>query len=907
MDNKSDKKADYQFIKKILIDVQDLDKGEQINYIEKVCRSRTDLIPSLLKMLNHGESEIAQSMDKPIILEHIPELDTRPSSQEPPLLIGTVINQYEIVEHIGSGGMGNVYAAQQSYPAERIVALKLLKKTPNQQLLMTETQILARLNHPNIATLFEIDKTEEGQFFIAMELIKGDDMVSWSKSRNYSQLQIIKLFQQLCSGISYAHEKNIIHCDIKPSNVLVTDIDGSATVKIIDFGISQFEEQTESYHEISGTPAYLAPEVLSTKGELTTDARRDVYALGILLKKLLPQTLPIDIEAIIDKATAHDKNQRYQSSAELSSDLERYVKKRTVTARKSNLWYVSKLLIQRRFEVFLIIAGVLILSLASAYFAQRNQAQVATEQALVAKAAQKEAEELTGFLTELFNVANPERSNSQIVTAVDLLDKAKDKLIAIENPSLSDARFMQTIGSIYTRMDKLKQAKAMIEQSLKIKNQSLDSDNNEITVSLIQLGLIHKNLKEFDQSEQTLLKALDLLNSQNDASDSKIAYVHNHLGNLYMRIEKVDKSISHHQLAISLREKEEDNKLLADSYNNLGVIYRQTKKWDKASIYLNLALEQYLKQYDSTHPYIGAAKSNISYIEEQRFNWDESEKLMQEVWENWKLSYGKDHKNTITSQRNLARYYDRRMQFPKAINIYDGLIKQFESNGNHEQQANYTRLKALSFAHNDQNTQAISLLKHSLNLLDLVNDKKEKYLHERILNQYAVALISLGDYPEAQKLLSQSLSELEASYQPENINRLFTLNLIADMYYQKEDFNKSIENFNEVIKYHKQSQVSNLTIQITAHIGLGKVYHAQNYFQNAESSLNKALILNQNIFGEIHKVNAIVYYELAQLSISQENLTQAKQWLAQALEIQKLVLPEQHKDLLTTIDLLKTL
>ena len=268
MSLESDKKESYQFVKNILIQVQDISKEEQIQFIKQACNKRPEFIPSVLNMLDIGDSEYAKTMEKPPILEHIPEIDTQPSSEEPPLPAGTVISRYKIIDKIGSGGMGNVYCAQQDYPAQRQVALKLLKNTPNQQLIITETQILARLNHPNIATLFEIDKTEGGQFFIAMEYIKGDDIISWCANHNYSQIQIIQLFQQLCSGIAFAHEQNIIHCDIKPSNVLVTEIDGKAIVKIIDFGISQFEkndDKQESNHEISGTLAYLAPEVLSNK------------------------------------------------------------------------------------------------------------------------------------------------------------------------------------------------------------------------------------------------------------------------------------------------------------------------------------------------------------------------------------------------------------------------------------------------------------------------------------------------------------------------------------------------------------------------------------------------------------------------------------------------------------------
>lgn len=905
-DNNNDKKTAYQFIKKILLDVQDLSVDEQASYVKKACESKPEHIPSLLNMLNIGNSEFAEVMEKPAILEHIPEVDTQPSSKEPALPAGTIISHYKIIDKIGAGGMGNVYSAQQNYPAERKVALKLLKKSPNQQLIITETQILARLNHPNIATLYEIDQSKDGQFFIAMELIIGEDMIRWCQSHQYSNTQIIKLFQQLCSGISYAHGKNIIHCDIKPNNVLVTDIDGSATVKIIDFGISQFEDQQESYHEISGTPAYLAPEVLSNKGTAVTDSRRDVYALGVLLKKLLPLTLPLDLQAIIDKAMAHDTEQRYQSTLQLNNDLSRYLNKQTVSARESNVWYVTKLLIQRRFEMFLVIALILIGSLVSGYVSQMNQAKIATQQAQAAKTAQHEAEELTGFLTDLFDVANPERSNSEIVTAVDLINKAKNKLVAIKQPSLSDARFMHTIGSIYTRMDQLEDAKVMIEQSLEVKEKFLKKTDNELIAGYTQLGLINKKLGQYQKAEQLLLSALKSLKKQSQPDTVQLAYIHNHLGNLYTATEQINKSIAQHELAVQLRLKKKGTKLLADSYNNLGVIYNNTKQWDKASKYINLALKYYILNYDVNHPYLGVVKNNLALIEENRFNFEVSEKLYLEVWDNWLQSYGKGHINTITIQRNLALYYNHQMQYAKAIKVFNGLIKHFQTINDLEKTAKYTGLMALSQGYDGQIE--LSINNHN-KTLELIKDLKlkEKYLYARIHNQYAIALILAKDFDRAEAVLKLSIKQLSAKYTADNHSLLYTLNLLADLYFQKGELKQAKEMFHQVLKQNKPTQNNNQIRQISALIGLGKIHHQQKDLKKAQDSFQQALVKNKKIYKEIHKTNAIVYFELAKLKLTQGDSKQAKELLTQALAIQKIALPPKHKDLLATVNLLKSL
>jgi len=318
-------KKSYQFIKKILVNAHQIPVEEQFDYVKKSCKDYPELVSELMGMLSRQGSEAFNDMEKPAMIHQMPELDSDELENGVILADNSQFGQYEIIKKIGAGGMGVVYQAQQDFPAQRQVALKILKNIPNQQLLIKETQILALLNHPNIATLYEVASSKEGQLYLAMEFIDGTDIVTWCK--NYSVNEIIELFLQLCSSISYAHEKGIIHCDIKPNNVLVMNINNKATIKVIDFGISQYINQKIEPNEISGTPSYLAPEVLKNDKLGSADTRRDVYALGILLKKLLPSNIPKDLKHIIDKASALEKQHRYASSANISYDLNNYINK----------------------------------------------------------------------------------------------------------------------------------------------------------------------------------------------------------------------------------------------------------------------------------------------------------------------------------------------------------------------------------------------------------------------------------------------------------------------------------------------------------------------------------------------------------------------------------------------------
>jgi len=236
------KPESYQFIKKTLIKVDGLTLKEQIEHVKKNCNALPHLVEQIIEMLKTNGEHEDDVFDTPPILEHIfQNSELEPKSQ---------INQYQIIKKIGSGGMGVVYSAKQEYPVERLVALKFISTIKKQKQLIEETNTLAQLNHPNIATLHEMDKTDEEQLYIVMELVEGQDIITWCKNHQYTTKQSIRLFQSVCAGIAYAHEKGVIHCDIKPSNVLITHKNRTATVKIIDFGISQHHDNISAYENI---------------------------------------------------------------------------------------------------------------------------------------------------------------------------------------------------------------------------------------------------------------------------------------------------------------------------------------------------------------------------------------------------------------------------------------------------------------------------------------------------------------------------------------------------------------------------------------------------------------------------------------------------------------------------------
>jgi len=272
-------------------------------FIKEACGTDDELLKRVQELLD------AYSDESPVLRN---VCDASPESQKISEGPGTKIGRYELLEKIGEGGFGEVWMAEQRDPVIRRVALKILKLGMDSRQVVArfeaERQTIAMMDHPNIAKIFDAGTTDTGRPYFVMELVRGLRITEYCDQNQLPTRERLNLFILVCQAIQHAHQKGIIHSDIKPSNILVTPHDSPTSAgcpKVIDFGIAKVTQQEltdktvfTQLQQFIGTPAYISPEQAEMSG-LDVDTRADIYSLGVLLYELLVGHTPFDAKQMI--------------------------------------------------------------------------------------------------------------------------------------------------------------------------------------------------------------------------------------------------------------------------------------------------------------------------------------------------------------------------------------------------------------------------------------------------------------------------------------------------------------------------------------------------------------------------------------------------------------------------------
>ena len=503
----------------------------------------------------------------------------------PKLRIGSRLGPYRLIEMIGRGGMGEVYQAERADDHYRSrVAIKLVRIDHDASRVAwrfrSERQILAQLEHPNIARLIDGGATEEGVPYLVMELIAGQPIDVYCEERHLTVAQRVRLFLQVCAAVSFAHQRLVVHRDLKPGNILVT---ADGTVKLLDFGIAkllEIEPATQADEAAAAdmtathvrvmTLEYASPE--QVRGDPITTAS-DVYSLGVVLYRLLTGRSPYredkpaeraveilsdsplskpstavndtrvrtatgettpqmqfarkraqralqgDLDNVLLMALRKEPERRYASVEQFAEDLRNYLDGMPVRARGDSLGYrASKFMSRHKYAVTAASLGAL--ALVAGIVTTTWQAHIAAEQTLIAQEEVRKTRAVQSFMTALFDKntrLQPDALKARNMPVHELLVAASDKVLhELEDTPAVRMEVMNTIARLLIDINEFDRASVLSRESVKIARGAHLTDTDAYVESLIGIAFAGRLLGRGEEAAEARDEALRILDARND-------------------------------------------------------------------------------------------------------------------------------------------------------------------------------------------------------------------------------------------------------------------------------------------------------------------------------------------------------------------------------------------------------
>jgi serine/threonine-protein kinase len=526
-------------LSRLLDEVLDVAPEERDVWLNGLELHGEPLVPRLRALLAHEPAVRSAEF-----LESGPDLEAAfprgPHSSDSPSMLrsdpsvrpGGLVGPYRLLEPIGEGGMGVVWRAERADGLiQRVVALKLpLGRWPRGDLVerfAREREILAALNHPNIARLYDAGVTADGRPYLALEYVEGRPIDAYCNEADLSVRSRVDVFLQVLHAVAYAHARLVVHRDLKPTNILVTH-DGQ--VRLLDFGVAKLLENGQARRsaltELSGeprTPEYASPEQIA---EEPLGTASDVYSLGVVLYELLTGRRPYrvsresvraietavleadadppskaaqddavgkvlrgDLDTIVLKALRKKSAERYATVDALADDLQNYLAGYPVRARADGAWYRFSRLVARN-KLAAAATAVAFVSLAAFGAVSAWQARVLAGERRVAQTERDTAEQVVRVLIDLFETTNPSvRPDGDRLPIGEFLSSAQTRsLELLKSQPAVRARLLQVFGLIHQTRGQYSQARASLDEALAEQRRQRGADDPEALDTLQALG-----------------------------------------------------------------------------------------------------------------------------------------------------------------------------------------------------------------------------------------------------------------------------------------------------------------------------------------------------------------------------------------------------------------------------------
>ncbi len=675
----------------------ELDPSAQSHLLDRVCQDDPELrqeVDSLLAAHHRAGSFLEDTVAA--------EAKRFTTSRD-----GTRIGAYEVIRLLGQGGMSAVYLAvrtDERYRKE--VAIKVLKRGLDtdeiQRRFHQERQILANLDHPNIARLLDAATSEDGLPCFVMEVVEGDPIDVYCNRQHLPLPQRLALFRTVCSAVQAAHRNQVVHRDLKPSNILVT---AGGIPKLLDFGIAKLLDPAGFPQTIAATalahrpmtPEYASPE--QVRGEAITTAS-DIYSLGILLHVLLtgrqpyrvdtlepramervicehevikpsaaldPETVPGplekvrsqlvgDLDTIVLKALDKEADQRYGSVDQLSEDLRRHLEGLPILARRPTFRYrAGKFL--RRHRTGVLMAMLSVMLLVAGILATAWQAHIASLERATAEAERQRAEEVSAALEQLFQVADPGRTSGEVVTARDLLDKAAEEFVSEpwEQPTVQ-AQLLDTMGTSYHGLGFYDEAQQTLQTALRIRRRALGTPHLEVAETLENLGAVLQAKAAYREASKLSREALTIRRQLLGPEHPVVAESLNNLAAAYRATDDLEAAepLLREALAIKRRVLGNEHLSVVVGINNLAQLLNDRANYQASEPLLQEALTVRRKLLGNVHPLVAESLNNLASVFLRQQKLDQAEITFRETLALRRQLYDGDHPSVARSFGNLG-------------------------------------------------------------------------------------------------------------------------------------------------------------------------------------------------------------------------------------------------------------
>ncbi|CAM2069877.1 Non-specific serine/threonine protein kinase [Sulfidibacter corallicola] len=767
---------------------------------------------------------------------------------------GDRLGSYRLEQEIGQGGTGLVFLAVREDDTGLQVAIKILKRGMDTEHIVRrftqERQILAALNHPSIAQLYDAGSTADGLPYFVMEYVDGEPIDQYCARLELSRDDRLKLFAKVSDAVSFAHQNLVIHRDLKPANILVTR-DGDP--KLLDFGISGLLDPTTGaprtatdMNERMMTLEYASPEQL--RGERLGTAT-DIFSLGVILYKLLTgrrpfrfpsrepflaarlicETPPLrpsavdpeedgeskadpsfepgkrsrlgrmlrkgsDIDNIALKALHSEPGERYASVEQFSEDIHRYFRGLPILARTRSVSYrIRKYLVRNRW----------VLAMTTAFFATVSSFALYTLHLQRQTARERDtAEQALLFLTELFEVNNPDRSKGESVTAKELLDRGAAEIRSeMGDRPQARARLLHSMGTAYHGLGLYPSAIQLYETALRDLRGATGSKNKEVAQLLEDLAYSYRLASMLDLVEPTLKEALKIRIALHGEADLRVSNTLHSLGSFNLEMSRFQEAESYYTRAYDIRHKilASDHPTLGDSLNALAIVdtikgdyraaekkYRQVEHIDRqvggpfsrnlGLVLANLGLlyfdqglyDQALnlfqeavaidrKLLDQNHPYLGQSISNLGRLLRAMKRYPEAEPLLEEALELWTKHLEPGHYYFAMGKTRLGTLYMDTQRHDEAERLFrEALVVALTHYGEDHVRTAYTQIRLAELLYlRGQYGEAEPLARSAMSIYrrSYIGDNYRTASAENVLG---ATLAGQGRHEEARPLLEHS-------------------------------------------------------------------------------------------------------------------------------------------------------